>query len=172
MNWHIFRYHHMKIKKSWVHFNAWRLKTVALTFTEINFSQCEIKLWTSGLKSSRALEGYTYITKTLPHPTKLCMFQWTSQCDSLKFSFSILKESLRKIHTVGLFSPIVWISLKLFYWNYSMLKFSLFCSAFVKRFGLKLLHFLQIWHIEIHCGPRKQKKPRPLNWIHHNFWSS
>ena len=106
MNWHIFRYHHMKIKKSWVHFNAWRLKTVALTFTEINFSQCEIKLWTSGLKSSRALEGYTYITKTLSHPTKLCMFQWTSQCDSLKFSFSILKESLRKIHTVGLFSPM------------------------------------------------------------------
>ena len=41
-------------------FNACRLKTVALTFTEINFSQCSIKLWTSGSKGLKC-SGRAYL---------------------------------------------------------------------------------------------------------------
>ena len=37
----------------------------------------------SGLKGSRAMEGHTFITKTLFPPINLCIFQSTSQYDSL-----------------------------------------------------------------------------------------
>ena len=94
------------------------------------------------LKGSKALVGQTYITKTLFPPTKLCIFQWTSQCNSLKFSFSSLKESrLRDMHTVGLFN-----------------------FPFVKRFRLKLLHFLQIWYIKIWLECKRFMLLKTWNW--------
>ena len=79
-------------------FNAWRLKTVALTQKLISVS-ATLSCGHQVLKDSRALEGHTYITKTLFHPTKLCIFEWTSQSDTLKLSFNLLKECLGEIHS-------------------------------------------------------------------------
>ena len=62
---------HNKIRTMCQPFNARYLRIIAITFTEINLSQCDIKLWTSGLKGSGVLEGHTYITKTLFPPIKL-----------------------------------------------------------------------------------------------------
>ena len=41
-------------------FNVGLLKTVALTFTEIDFSQCKIELWTSGFKGLKGF-GRAYL---------------------------------------------------------------------------------------------------------------
>ena len=92
---------------------------------------------------SKALVVQTYITKTLFPPNKLCIFQWTSQCNSLKFSFSSLKESsLRDIHTVGLFT-----------------------FPFVERLqSKKPLHFFQIWHIKIWLECKRFMLLKTWNW--------
>ena len=57
-------------------FNVWRLKTVALLLSQKLISaSAALSCGHQVLKGSRALEGHTYITKTLFPPTKPCIFE-------------------------------------------------------------------------------------------------
>ena len=57
-------------------FNVWRLKTVALLLSQKLISaSAALSCGHQVLKGSRALEGHTYITKTLFPPTKPCVFE-------------------------------------------------------------------------------------------------